>query len=155
MSLSQMVFSIRDYSGEVSSFRLDTDLPADGTAWEARQTQLDAIAVAVKALTIGNLNWYGYNTRQNDELGSPANPFAQRETGVRFFWRETAGEDPAQGNFTIAEPDLTIVAQPETDDVDLTGTVVAAIVAAVEAVWNAALAVDREIYRARIVGRAS
>lgn len=155
MALSQFVFSIMDNSNEKSTFALEVDVPADGTVFDARQIQLDAIAVAVKALSRGNLNWYGMNIRQNDELGAPADVDAQREQGVRFFWRETAGDDPETGNFTIACPDLPLIATPGTDEINLANGTVAAVVTAVEAVWNAALAVNREIYKARIVGRKS
>jgi hypothetical protein len=155
MPLAAAIFGVRDYSGEMSNISFEMDVPADGTAYAAQATLVDALALAIKAVTIGNLNWYGTRYVQNDELGSPANAFAQRELGLQLYWRETTGDDPDKGVVTIPAPDLSIVAQPETDDVDLTVAIVAALVAAIEATWNGTLAVNREIYRGRIVGRKS
>lgn len=155
MSLAQAIFQMRDYSGEPSNFALEMDVPDDGSDYEAQETLIDAIAVAVKALSLCNLNSYGSRYVQNDQLGTPASAYAQRETGLRLFWRETSGDDPKKGTVTIPGPDLSLIAQPETDQVDLTVSVVAALVTAMEAAWNGTLAVNREIYKGVIVGRRS
>lgn len=155
MALSTAIFSFMDYSMEKSVVTLDMGLPADGTEWEANQTLIDALAVAFKALSLCNLNYYGQRTIQNDQDGEPSNVEAQRESGIRFFWRETSGDDPKKGNFTLPGPDKSIAVSNHSDDIDLTITEIGAIVGAVEAVWNASLPVNREIYRARLVGRKS
>jgi len=155
MSLAQAIFGFMDYSGETSNVSLEMDVPADGTEYATQATLIDAVAVALKAISICNLTWYGSRYVQNDQLGNPANPYAQRELGLRLFWRETSGDDPAKGTVTIPGPDLTLIASNNSDNVDLTGTEVAALVAAMEAAWNGTLAVNREIYKAVIVGRKS
>lgn len=155
MALSTAVFGFEDYSREKSTVQLEMSLPADGTEWETNQTLIDALAVAFKAVSLCNLSYYGQRTIQNDELGTPSNVEAQREVGIRFFWRETSGEDPAKGNFTLPGPNKALVLSNNSDEIDLTITEIGAIVGAVEAVWNASLPVNREIYRARLVGRKS
>lgn len=153
--LSQAIFQFRDYSRELSSLSLEMSPPADGTAFEAQEILIDAVALALKALSLCNLNWYGSRYIQNDQQGEPATKLAQRESGARFFWREVTGDDPKKGNFTIPGPDLDIVASNNSDEIDLSGTEVAALIAAVEAAWNGTLAVNREIYKGRVVGRRS
>jgi hypothetical protein len=155
MALASAIFGFRDYSEETSNVALDLVVPADGAGFEGQEILIDGIAVAFKALSLANLNWYGSRYIQNDQLGAPTDPFAQRELGLQLYWRETSGDDPAKGLITLPAPDLDIVASPATDEVDLGITEVGAAVAAVEALWNAALPVNREIYRARIVGRKS
>jgi hypothetical protein len=155
MSLAQAVFSFQDWSQEKSNVSVEMDVPADGTAFVTQEALIDAMAVAMKALSLCNLNYYGSRYVQNDQLGEPASEYAQRELGLRLFWRETSGDDPAKGNVTIPGPDLSICATNNSDEVDLSITEVAALVAALEAAWNGTLAVNREIYRARIVGRRS
>lgn len=155
MALSQAIFSFRDWSKENSNMALEMDVPADGAEFVAQETLIDAVAVGLKALSLCNLSYYGSRYVQNDQLGEPASEYAQREIGMRCFWRETSGDDPKKGNFTIPGPDLSIVASNNSDDVDLSITAVAALVTAVEAAWNGTLAVNREIYAAKIVGRRS
>lgn len=155
MSLAQAIFSFRDWSKENSNLALDLVVPDDGTEFEAQATAIDGIAVVLKALSLCNLNSYGSRYVQNDQLGEPASPQAQRELGARFFWRETSGSDPAKGHFTIPGPDLDIVATNNSDDIDLSITEVAAMVLAIETIWNAVLPVNREIYSGKIVGRRS
>lgn len=155
MTLASAIFSFRDWSKESSNLSLEMDVPADGAEYVTQETLIDAVAVGLKALSLCNLTYYGSRYIQNDQLGEPADPNAQREIGARFFWRETSGADPKKGNFTVPGPDMAIVATNNSDDIDLSITEVAALVAAVEAAWNGTLAVNREIYAGRIVGRAS
>jgi hypothetical protein len=155
MPLAQAIFNFRDWSKESSKMALDLVVPADGAAFEAQEIVIDGVAVALKALSLCNLNSYGSRYVQVDQLGEPADPNAQREIGARFFWRETTGTDPAKGNFTVPGPDLSIVATNNSDDIDLTVTAVGALVTAIEALWNAVLPVNREIYAGKIVGRRS
>lgn len=152
---AHFVFIMNDFSEEKSRFSMEVDVPADGTAFDARQVQLDAIAVAIKALSIGNLNYYGQTLLQADEDGAPTDPFAQREIGLRLFWREVSGESPRKGTMTIPCANLDLLAVAGQDQVPLTNSLVAAVIGAIETVWSTAVDPDREFYRAVIVGRPS
>lgn len=147
--------TVRDYSDEYSRVSFNTPEPAaDGTDWAANLALHAALQAAVDALCIGNLareQFVAYVEPLND--ARPANQYAQRETGLRLFWVDaTTGQ---KGHWTIPCPDLSLIANPGSDQVDLTVSVVGTLVSAIEALAVSPAGNSIEIYKGVIVGRRS
>lgn len=150
---SQVNFTVRDHSDEYSSMQLNIP-PIDETNWLSVDAQVGALQTAVAALTTGNIarkSLVAYTEPVDDTR--PANPYAQRELGLRLFYQDNVTSK--KYHVTVPSPDLIVVAAGGTDDIDLTLSAVAAVVSAIEA-----LAVSPEgnaitIYAGKIVGRRS
>lgn len=151
---AKVTFTIRDYSDELSpvAFYLPdvTALNFDDTL-----TKVLALNVAMIALTKGNIvgvqlnidtGFAGTDERPNDA-------FAQREIGLRLYHQDTV--NGFKSYVTVACADLDIVAQPGTDDIDLSLSLVAPLVTAIENLAVSKTGDPIEIYRGRVVGRSS
>ena len=151
---SQVNFTIRDFSDELSGVQFNID-DVDETSWVATQTQIAAVQSALAALTIGTIarrSLVAENVAVNDVR--PVNPFAQRETGLRLFYQDTNNQK--RYHLTIPCPDLLLVGSGGTDDVDLSGvSVVNAIVNALEIFMRSPDGGPVNFYRGTIVGRRS
>lgn len=123
--------TIRDNSDELSrmSFRVDDLDGAD--VWTVVTGLASSLETAIEALSIGTLAGIVYS--QNavaEDASTPANGFAQREQGIRFFYTDTAG---FKGNVTLPAADLGTYAVQGQDRVDLTDVDIAAMVSWIEA----------------------
>lgn len=152
--MSLVSFSVRDHSDEYSSVGFNiTDV--DETSWVATNTAIAAIQTALAALTTGNIaskTLVAYNTKVDDTR--PANPYAQRETGLRLFYQDDVTFK--KSHITVPAPDLLVVASGGTDEVDLSGVaVVNAVVTALEAIMKSPEGNAVTFYRGLIVGRRS
>lgn len=151
---SQVSFTVRDHSDEYSSVQFNIE-DIDETSWVATLASIATIQAALAALTTGNIARKAL-TAFNDPVDdtTPANPYAQRETGLRLFYQDTVTS--RKYHITIPAPDLTLVASPGTDQVDLSGVaVVNAIVSALEPVMLSPEGNPVNFYRGVIVGRRS
>lgn len=152
--MTKLNFTIRDYSDEKSNFGLYIP-DVDETNWIATNTAVAAINTAIAALTIGNITRvnFDHETGLAGADSRPSSPWAQRELGVRFFYVDDVTSD--KYNFTLPCPDLLLIGNPGTDDLDLTLSILAAIVTAVEALAVSPDGNAITIERAKVVGRRS
>jgi len=147
-------WKIRDYSNELSGFR---HFVPDVTAanFDATITALTALNVAVAAVTKGNI--VGQTVSIDTGIAGadliPSDPFAQREIGARFYYTDTVTGQ--KGNFTIPCADLDLIGQQGTDNLDLTLSVMAQVVAAFEALAVSSGGNAIVVTSAKIVGRAN
>lgn len=145
-------FTIRDYSNELSTFRVNSITLSSGNI-AAQTTAAAALASAVENLSIGHLD---KQTQQIELLNTPITPsnvYAQRE--VKWLV-EYIGDTSGKSFFVeIAAPDLTANLVVNTDLADLSSTDWAAFVTAFEAFVkspdNGTEAVT--VVGARVVGR--
>jgi len=151
---SQVNFSVRDFSDEYSNVQFNIP-DVDEVNWVQTNTDILAIRTALAALTIGNIareQLVGWSQAVNDTR--PSDPYAQRETGLRLFYQDDVSQK--KYHITIPAPDLSLVAQGGSDDVDLTGiTVVNTLVTALEGFMKSPEGNDVTFYRGTIVGRRS
>lgn len=84
----------------------------------------------------------------------PASPYAQREMALKVFYSDNV--NAKKYSFTVPGPDLTLLAQANTDEVDIVSNVAAA---ALKTALDASLASPDgnavTVYRMRVIGRAS
>lgn len=149
--MSEIIFKVRDYSDERSTVKFNiTDV--DETSWVATDTAIATLRAAMEALTIGTVEsrtLIAY--RENLNSDRPTDPNAQVESGLRLHYVD---DDNGKKYFlTIPCPDKTILAQPGTDLIDLTGTLAAALVAAIEAVAVSPDGNSITVERGVLVGR--
>ena len=148
---SSVTFKVIDFSGEYSPFTLP--IPAvDETSWVATDTAVGTIQTALIALTKGNIarrSLNAYNVHVNDTF--PTDPMAQREVGLRLFYKDTVNGE--KFHVTVPAPDLDLIAEEGSDNVDMTLSVVAALTTAIEAVAVSKYGNAIEFYRGTIVGR--
>lgn len=151
---SQVNFTIRDFSDELSSVGFNID-DIDETSWVATNTQIAALQTALAALTTGTIarrTVVASNEAINDVR--PINPYAQRELGLRLFYQDTVSQK--RYHLTIPAPDLVLVGSGGTDEVDLSGVaVVNAVVNALEPFMRSPEGNAVNFYRGVIVGRRS
>ena len=152
--MAAYVFTVQDHSGELSSVRFPSEEPAqDGSNYNnVAVVQYEAILAALQALTKGNVLRGMFVAREVTENPNvPGDPYAQREIGARFYYR-TIGPLQKRGHFTVPAADLDLLAQTGTDEIDITGGLVDALLSILEIVME----VDGEapeFIRGRIVGR--
>jgi len=154
---AKLNYRFRDFSDEYSSvgFEINTVGSANyfdaelgnpvGAAYEIHQ--------ALTGISIGTVA--RYTAKTEDEVVDDVRPVdgnAQRENGLRIYGRDDAGK---LHSVTVPCPNKTLLAQPGTDLVDLTGTEMAALVTALESHWTPAGAASITIEKAILVGRAS
>ena len=152
--MTKVNLSVRDYSDEKSSFGLYIP-DVDETNWVATNAALATLNTALAAMTIGNITRFNldHETGLAGADQRPSSPYAQRELGARFFYVDDVTSE--KYNFTVPCPDLLVIGNPGTDDLDLTLSVVAALVTAVEAVAVSPDGNAITIERGKIVGRRS
>jgi len=150
---SQIGFTIIDHSNQYS--KVDFNIPdIDETVWVATNTKITALQAAVAALTTGNI---AYKTlvafRDEVDDTNPANPYAQRELGMRLYMKDTV--TGKKFHATIPAPDLIVTGAVGTDDVDMTLSLVSPVIAAIEALVVSPEGNPVTIYRAKNIGRKS
>lgn len=131
MSLANI--SYLDFSGEKSSVSFNVVTPSGATYdWDALEAIVDGIGDAIDAVCLC--------TRGNDtirvvaQVGSqalPADEEAQRELGLRVFYIDTTTQK--KYHITIPGPDLSLMVNAGFDQVDWSGTEMAALETALEA----------------------
>lgn len=149
--MSEAIFTLRDHSDERSAVKFNiTDL--DETTWLATDTALATLRTTMQAVTLGVVEKstvIASRTVHSTERPTDAN--AQVEMGLRLHY-----VDDVTGSkyfLTIPTPNLTLLAQEGSDQIDLDEVTVAAMVAAIEAVAVSPLGNPITIERGVIVGR--
>jgi len=153
---SKAKFGIIDNSGERSSvnlYLLDlTGANYDDVAGNLVGNNMGDLRLAIATVCIGNFTGQSLQAVQYTDVGTiPANKYAQREIKVRFDYIDNVNGKRA--SFTLPCPNLDLLAESGTDNVDLEELTVAAFVAVVEA---NAVSVDGNaitITRGTVVGR--
>lgn len=152
---TQMQLTYNDHSNEKSTLSIHfPELAGGGTNFDAVVTAMDAVEAAIDAVTLcDNSKKAMYQLRSIGE-DTPASPWAQREMGVRvFFVDDVNGE---KGHFTIPGPDLDNLAVVSgTDVLDITGTLEAALVSALEANAESRDGNSITVQRLVVIGRRS
>lgn len=153
--MSRVGFKVRDYSDEYGQMSVElADLTALQT-WDLIDGLADALATHIGAHSSGTVvevNFSQPTQAANDVR--PAEPYAQRELGFRFYIRDEVNQE--LGYFTIPCADLDIGSVVAGDDeLDLTVAPTAAFVT-----WLEANALSRDgnaitVERALVVGRNS
>lgn len=153
---SKLGYSIRDHSEEYSRFELNIpDL--DETNIVANELLITAVRTAIAALTMGEIAEETVLLRKSVvSTATPSDAAAQRELGLRLFYRDLDSPAGAGKKFhvTIGCPDVDNIAQQGTNEVDITGVaVVSAIVTALEALIVSPYGGSVQFYKGLIVGR--
>jgi hypothetical protein len=113
---------------------------------------ISAIESAIAALTAGNIaqrTLVAYVMPVNDTY--PAEEYAQRETGLRLFYKDTV--NGKKFHITVPAPDLSLIAEVGTDLVDMSVSVVAALTAVLETWVRSPYGNTVSFYKGVIVGR--
>jgi hypothetical protein len=144
-------FTIRDHSDEYStvSFPIGT---VSEINWIAIETAADLLQTALAAATTGKIakrSMLAYSRHIDDTR--PVNPYAQREIGLRLFYLDTV--NGKKYHLTIPAPDLVVMGQGGTDEIDLTGSLADPIVAAMQGLMQSVDGNPVQVYRGLIVGR--
>lgn len=151
---SLLTLTVRDNSDEYSSVAIPMDDVTDQN-WLATDTEITAIQAAIAAMTTGNIarkQLTAYSVPVDDTR--PANPYAQRELGLRLFYQDVVTSK--KYHITVPCPDLLVVASGGTDEVDLSGiAVVNTLVTLLETSMRSPVGNDVHIYKGVIVGRRS
>lgn len=151
--MSKVNYKIIDFSGEYSNFAINIP-DVDETSWLATDTAVGTISTALQALTKGNIarrQLTAYNVHVNDTY--PSDPMAQVEVGLRLFYKDDSNGE--KFHVTVPCPDLDLIAEEGSDDVDMTLSVVSTLTAAIEAVAVSKYGNGITFYRGTIVGRNS
>lgn len=149
--MSKVTFKVIDFSGEYSNCSFDIP-DVDETNWVATNTAVGTIQTALTALTAGNIarrSLQAYNVHVNDAF--PAVEYAQRETGLRLFYKDTVNGE--KFHVTIPAPDLALIAEEGSDDVDMSLSIVSTLTAAIEAVAVSRYGNPISFYKGTIIGR--
>lgn len=148
---SKLSFNIIDYSDEYSKCEFNI-VDVDELSWVAEHVKIATLQAAVAGVTIGNIAYrtlVAYKTHVDDSR--PSDKSAQREMGLRLFMKDTVTGEKT--HVTIPAPDLDILAPGGSDSVDLTISVAAALVGAIEAMIVSKMGNPVTIYKGIIVGR--
>lgn len=148
-------FSYRDRGSEVGSLMLHFDnVDAGGANYDAVIAAITGIEADILAITLCTSAGYG----MQDAIGGdsdtvPTENFAQREIGLRVFLVDDV--NGRKSHFTIPGPDLdSLTILDGTDFVDLAdASIMATLVAAVEADAQSVDGNAVSVLRAVIVGR--
>ena len=149
--MSVITFNIRDHSDEYSGVGINIP-DVDEVSWVATNTAIGVIQAAILGLTTGNLasrTLQAYKQTVDDTR--PANPYAQRELGLRLFYSDDV--TGKKYHITVPCPDLTIVGVGGSDEIDMTLSAAQALITALEALMVSPEGNGVDIYRGVIVGR--
>ena len=150
--MSLVTFSIRDHSDEYSPVALHIP-DVDETSWLATDASILAIQTALGALTMGNIatrNLNAYKVMVDDTR--PSDAAAQRELGLRLFYQDDV--NGKKFHVTIPCPDVDLIAEPGSNEVDLSGvSVVNTFVTAIEALMVSPYGNSVTFNKGLIVGR--
>ncbi len=150
---SSVTFTVRDHSDESSTVTFPIG-PIDDTNWVANNAKIATLETALRAATTGNVSFRMLTAyRKIVDDNRPANPYAQREIGLRLFYSDNV--NGKKYHLTIPAPDLVVMSQGGTDLIDLTGSLADPIVAAMEAVMQSPDDNPVTVYKGVIVGRRS
>jgi len=151
-----MAVGFIDHSGEKSRTEMYlVPLAAGGANQAAVVTSHDNVKAAIAVVTLCNFTastlLHGYDP---DVPVIPANDFAQREIGL---WVQYVDVTTSKYySLTIPGPDLALLAQANTDEVDIAANVTAAaLVLVLEAELRSELGNAIQVTRMRIIGRRS
>lgn len=151
--MAQLTARFRDAGIEYSSVSFPIPDAVGATTWTDLLSYVTTLSAALGGLSIGTLISIAF--RQLGEENSDAaaaNPFAQRELGVRFFFTDDTNGDKSY--VTIPCPDLTNIAlESNGDTLDLTDTEAAAMVTWIEANVEINAGNSVSVDRAVVVGR--
>ena len=148
---SKVSFTIRDHSDELSSVAFPI-AAVDETTWVLTNTRIAALQAAVAAATTGNIAFRTLTAfREAVDDNRPANPYAQREIGLRLYYSDDV--TGKKYHLTIPAPDLIVMSQGGTDLIDLTGSLADPIVAAMQALMVSEDGNPVTVYKGLIVGR--
>lgn len=152
--MGTLTAKIRDYSDEITTFRVYFDDLTSGSVWSTPEGWGDALEAALGGAILGTLLSITFsqevNTNPNDR---PASGEAQREKGLRLVYVDDVTGD--RGGITIGTADFGVLAQPATDLVPLTHAEVAPIVAFLEDAVKSKAGNDITVESAKLVGRAT
>ena len=148
---SKISFTVRDHSDELSAVAFS--IPnVDDQNWVVTNTRIGALQLALAAATTGNIAFRTLTAyRQIIDDSRPANPYAQRETGLRLFYLDNV--TGKKYHLTIPTPDLSVMSQGGTDLIDLTGSLADPIVAAMQALMVSENGNPITVYKGLIIGR--
>ncbi len=147
---------LRDYSDEYTSLGLNiADIDGVTRLWTDADADADALVSHIEAHSIGTVVIAGVSQdTQAENDARPADPFAQRELGLRFYVRDTVNQELAY--FTIGTADLNIGSVVAgKDELDLTAAPTAAFVTFLEGNMLSRDGNAVTVERAVIVGRNS
>lgn len=142
-----------DYSGEKSSVAFNVVTPSGAAFdWAAWDLMIDGIVDTIDDVSLCR----GGPTSARTQLSTgsqelPADEEAQRESGLRIFYYDTTTQ--AKYHLTIPGPEHALMAVQGQDQVDLTGTEMAALVTAFEANVKSPTGGAIEISKGVLVGR--
>lgn len=143
----------RDKGGEISNVAF-TSSDITAANFDAKQTAAATLANAVAGVTLAAQAGAAFRQWVDPDEGNyPSSPYAQRELGLRIFYQ---GGDPVKKfHVTIPAPDLaTLTIAEESDFVVLAdGSVMAALVTALETDWLTPEGDALTVTKAVIVGR--
>jgi len=156
--LTEMSVGWIDHSRErtTSSFYLaDIAAPATADLDAEVMDPHDAVKAALAAVSLCNFTTSKVTIGKDEDTPlTPASPYAQREIGLWVQWVDTVNQN--LGTTVIPGPDLTLLAQTATDEVDITANVAAlALSAVLEANCASRDGNPIQITRMRIVGRSN
>lgn len=145
-------FNFRDFSDEYSrvKFRIAS---LDETNWVSQNVLLATLRASVNAISLGNLAYETLSQKEHVDDSRPSDANAQREMGLRLFMQDTV--TGKKSHVTIPAPDLAAIAPGGDDSVDMTLSVAATLISAIEAVIVSELGNPMSVYRGEIVGRAN
>lgn len=153
---SKLSYLVRDHSEEYSPVEF-TVPDLDETNLVANETLFAAVRASIDALTIGEIAQETVVLRRDTvSTAIPSDAAAQRELGLRLFYRDLDSAFGAGKKFhvTVPCPDVDNIAQAGTNEVDITGiALVSAVVTALEALIVSPYGGTVEFYRGVIVGR--
>jgi len=148
-------FGTRDHSNELSQIQLHFDnIDAGGANFDAVIASITAVFNQFEIVGLCDSAGYGFrDVIVADPSTIPASNLAQRESGLRVFLTDdTTG---AKSSFTLAGPDMANLTIPAGGDlVTLAdGSIMAAMVTALEANLQSVAGNSVTVTRAVIVGR--
>lgn len=145
-------FLFRDYSDEYSPVKFNVP-SVDETTWVSQTALITTLRAAVNAISLGSLAYETLSQKAHVNDVRPASAVAQRELGLRLFIQDTV--TGKKTHVTIPAPDLVAIAPGGDDSVDLTLSVAATLIAAIEAVIVSEMGNPVSVYRGEIVGRSN
>ena len=150
--MAVVTYTIRDRSDEYSSVAINFESEDTDTIADLETTAL-AMRALIAPLVTGNIAKQTITASQVVvEDVRPANPYAQRELGLRLFYQDEVNSK--KYHITLPCPDLLVVASGGTDEVDLSGiAVVNAFVQALEQFMRSPEGNEVQVYKGVIVGR--
>jgi hypothetical protein len=152
--MGHLTAKIRDFSDEITTFRLNFADLVSGSVWDTPEGWAEALETALGGAILGTLVSITFSqdgVSNADER--PASGEAQREKGLRLVYVDDVTGD--RGGVTIGTADFGALAQPGTDLVPLDHAEVAPIVTFMEANAKSKAGNSITVESAKLVGRSS